>query len=68
MLKTKRIKKHLTELELAERIGKSESYVSKLENHPSRCNPTVKLILNLANELSLDPAKVFIFFIKDRKD
>ncbi|KFX54657.1 helix-turn-helix transcriptional regulator [Clostridium botulinum] len=68
MLKTKRIKKQMTELELAKKIGKSEGYVSKLENHPNRCNPGVNLILKLAKELSLSPVIIFLFFIKDKKD
>ncbi|KIL06890.1 Cro/Cl family transcriptional regulator [Clostridium botulinum] len=68
MLKKKRIKKQMTELELAKKIGRSEGHVSKLENHPSECNPGVDLILKLAKELSLNPVKIFLFFVKNRKE
>lgn len=68
MLKRKRKMIHLTELELAERIGVTEGYISKLENHPEKCNPTVNLILKLSRELNISPIKVFLFFIKDKVD
>ncbi|MCS6110352.1 helix-turn-helix transcriptional regulator [Clostridium botulinum] len=68
MLKKKRIKKQMTELELAKKIGRSEGHVSKLETHPEKCNPGVRLILKLAKELSLNPVKVFLFFVKHIKD
>ncbi|MCR1132288.1 helix-turn-helix domain-containing protein [Clostridium botulinum] len=45
----------------------SKSYVSKLENHPDKCNPTINLILKIAKELGLNPFFVFRFFIKNRK-
>ncbi|KAI3349021.1 helix-turn-helix transcriptional regulator [Clostridium botulinum] len=68
MLKKKRVEKNLTELKFAKRIGISKSYVSKLENHPDKCNPTINLILKIAKELELNPFFVFKFFIKDRKN
>lgn len=67
MLKKKREMRNLTELELAKRIGVSEGYISKLEKHPDKCNPTVNLILKLSSELMINPVRVFIFFIKDKK-
>jgi transcriptional regulator with XRE-family HTH domain len=66
MLKRKRKLKRLTESELAKVIGVTEGYISKLENHPEKCNPTVNLILNLARELRISPTKVFLFFVKDK--
>lgn len=68
MLKKKRLKKQMTELELAKKIHISEGHISKLENHPEMCNPGVKLILKLSKELSLNPVKVFLFFVKHIKD
>ncbi|WP_271814129.1 helix-turn-helix transcriptional regulator [Clostridium beijerinckii] len=68
MLRKKRSFKRLTELELAKRIGVTEGYISKLENHPEKCNPTVNLILKLSRELNINPLKIFLFFIKDKKD
>jgi len=68
MLKKKRTMKNLTELELAKRIGITEGYISKLENHPAKCNPTINLILKLSRELKINPTKVFLFFIKDKID
>ncbi|UYZ37299.1 helix-turn-helix domain-containing protein [Clostridium beijerinckii] len=68
MLKKKRIRNKLTELELAKKIGISEGYISKLEKHPKLCNPTVNLILKLSKELKLNPVKLFIYFIQDKKD
>lgn len=66
MLKKKRIEKRLTQLQLAEKLGISESYLNKLENHPNTCNPTVNLILKLSKELDLDSLKVFLYFTKDK--
>ncbi|KIL09264.1 Cro/Cl family transcriptional regulator [Clostridium botulinum] len=68
MLKKKRVEKNLTELRFAKRIGISKSYVSKLENHPDKCNPTINLILKISKESELSPFFVFRFFIKNRKN
>ncbi|WP_315941050.1 helix-turn-helix transcriptional regulator [Clostridium botulinum] len=54
-------------MEICKKIGISKSYVSKLENHPDKCNPTINLILKIAKELGLNPFFVFRFFIKNRK-
>lgn len=68
MLKKRRSSKRLTESQLAKKIGVTEGYISKLENHPEKCNPTVNLILKLSRELNINPLKTFLFFIKDKKD
>jgi transcriptional regulator with XRE-family HTH domain len=67
MLKKRRLIKHITELELANKLGVTEGYISKLENHPEKCNPTVNLILKLSYALKIKPERIFIFFIKDKK-
>lgn len=68
MLKKKRREKHLTQSELAKKIGITESYVNKLEKHPKVCNPSVNLILKLSKELGINPIEIFLFFIKSRED
>lgn len=68
MIKTKRIEKHLTVREFAKILGISKSYVTKLENHPEKCNPTINLILKLSTILGLSPYFVFNFFLENRKD
>ena len=68
MLKSKRKEKHLTEQQLAEKLGISKSYVNKLEKHPEKCNPTINLILKLSTILELCPYFVFKIFIKNRKN
>jgi len=68
MLKKRRIEKHLTQEELAEKIVKTKGYINKLENHPERCNPNVKLILKLSKELDIDPIEIFSFFAENRKE
>ena len=68
MLRTKRKEKHLTLLYTAKKLRISEGYVSKLENHPGKCNPTVNLILEIAKLLEINPIIVFKFFIKDKRD
>lgn len=67
MLKAKRKEKHLTVRQFAEILGISKSYVTKLEKHPERCNPTINLILKLSIVLGLCPYFVFKFFIENRK-
>lgn len=66
MLKDKRKEKKISQSKLAKKLGISESYLSKLEKHPSLCNPSVNLILKLSEELTLDPVKVFLYFIKEK--
>lgn len=66
MIKEKRKEKKITQSELAKKLGISKSYMSKLENHPFLCNPNVNLILKISKELTLDPMKVFLYFIKNK--
>lgn len=67
MLKSKRKEKHLTELQLAEILGINRSYVNKLLNHPEICNPTLNLIIHLAEALDVTPFFVLRFFLNSRK-
>lgn len=66
ILKNKRREKGQTLSELAEKIGISEGYLSKLERHPIQCNPHIDLILKLSEELDEDPVKVFLYFTKNK--
>ena len=67
MLKEKRDKKGLTQLELARKIGKHKSYISKLESHPHICNPSVNTMLKLSKELDIHYIKVFRFFAENKE-
>lgn len=68
MLKTARMNKHLSQKKLAERLGITESYISKLENnHRYNKNITVNLIRKIATELELDPVNVFLYFYRQSK-
>ncbi len=61
MLKQKRLEKGLTLSELAKKVGKSESYISRLERRNFN-NVTIKMCLKLSQELELPPVEVFLFF------
>lgn len=68
MLKKQRIKKGLTQSQLAKGIGiKNKGYISKLETNPYLCNPSVNIILKLSKELDISPIEVFIYFIENKK-
>lgn len=63
MLKTLRTKKGYTEKLLAKKIGISQGYLSKLENHKIHKNGIpMGIILKLAKELDICPLKLFIYF------
>lgn len=62
MIRERREEKNLTLLDVAKKINRSESYLSKLENHPNMCNPTIDIILKLSYELDLHRILVFEFF------
>ncbi|MCE5222036.1 MAG: helix-turn-helix transcriptional regulator [Clostridium sp.] len=66
MIKEKRKEKGLTQSKLAEKLGISKGYLSKLEKHPFICNPNVNLIIKLLKELEIHPIKIFIFFTKNK--
>lgn len=66
MIKEIRKEKRISQSKLAKNLGISESYLSKLEKHPSLCNPSINLILKISEELSLDPVNIFLYFIKDK--
>lgn len=66
MLRDRREEKQLTLLQVAEKINKSESYLSKLETHPNKCNPSIDTILKLSQELDLHRIIVFEFFASSR--
>ena len=61
-IKKARKKKRLTQKQLANLVGLSQSYISKLENNKNYYdkNLTVKTLLKLAKVLSLNPVLLFI--------
>lgn len=66
MIKEKRQEKRITQSKLAKNLGISKGYLSKLEKHPSLCNPNVNLILKLSKELTIDPVNIFLYFIREK--
>ncbi|MCY6958901.1 helix-turn-helix domain-containing protein [Clostridium brassicae] len=65
MLKTARILKRMSQKTLGERLGISQSYVSRLENEEKyNENITVDLIRRLSIELDLDPIDLFLYFYR----
>lgn len=57
-LKVARLKKSLTQKELAKRVGVTNKYLSQLENGISK-NPSNKLMVLLANELESTVQELF---------
>ena len=51
---------HLTQAELAEKVGVSQNYISRLENGLE--NPTLYSLLNIANALEVDIIDLFHLF------
>lgn len=60
MLQKARFNKNLTQKELGEYIGISQSYVSKIETRKTK-SLSVSKILVLSSILELDPIEVFKF-------
>lgn len=60
MIQKARFNKNLTQKELGEYIGISQSYVSKIENRKTK-SLSVNKILSLSLILELDPVEVFKF-------
>lgn len=63
MIKSARKRKRLTQKELANIVGVSQSYISRLERRqmPTIGDIDVKTILRLSKVLELDQVDVFIF-------
>lgn len=55
-LKNYRIKNNLTQKQMAEKLGSSQSYYSKLENGTKK--PGMNMINRIANVLKLQPSSV----------
>lgn len=62
MLRSKRRKRGLSQSELAKRIGKNKSYVSRLERKVNNYHPSIAVIIELSKELECCPIELFIFF------
>lgn len=60
MLKKARGKKEFSEEFVAEKIERSKSYISRLENR-KYTNPTTKVILNLSSVLEICPISTFAY-------
>lgn len=63
MLRNARKAKGLSQKTLAERLGITQSYISRLENKLKyNKNVTIDLIRKISEELELDPVDVFLYF------
>lgn len=64
MLKAVREEKGIKQKDLANRLGLSQSYLSKLENKSSyKVHVSVDTIENLSIELNICPIAVFLYFL-----
>ena len=61
MLKYRRKKLGISQLELSERLNITQSHLSKIENRKFS-NVNIDLIKKISKELKLDPVDVFYFF------
>lgn len=57
-VKIARLKKHMTQNELCEKVGISRSFLSRIENGKD-ANVTKAIMLELANILEADVAQLF---------
>lgn len=60
MIKNARNKKKITQLELANTLNVSQSYMSKIENRKTK-TISIDLLLTLSSILEIDPVDLFIF-------
>ncbi|MBN1042187.1 helix-turn-helix transcriptional regulator [Clostridium botulinum] len=63
MLKQKRKDKKITQEELALFLGVNKSTICRLEKHPEACNPNIKLILKLSQELEIEHLQIYLYFV-----
>jgi transcriptional regulator with XRE-family HTH domain len=64
ILEEKRTEKELSLSQLSEKIGVSKAYLSKMERHPSTCNPTLSVIFRLSKELGISSYRILYYFKK----
>ncbi|AGX43255.1 helix-turn-helix domain-containing protein [Clostridium saccharobutylicum] len=62
MLEELRKNKGFSQQTLGERIGRSKSFMSRLENNKSK-QVTVETIVRLAEELEMDIIELFLIFV-----
>ncbi|MGI6722402.1 MAG: helix-turn-helix domain-containing protein [Anaerovoracaceae bacterium] len=64
-IRTARIRKELTQEELAEMIGASDTYISRIEN--GRGTPSLDLVVDIMNALELSPNELFCGIVESAK-
>lgn len=64
MLKKARKNKNLTQMQLSEITGISQSHISKLEQNKFIHSPTIRQVIALSQALDIDPLKLAEYFIK----
>lgn len=62
MLRTLRKRKRLTQEQLAELSGLSQSYISDLEKKYFVSSPTITQVIALSNALNIDKVELFLYF------
>lgn len=67
MIRKERLKKHLSQKELADRCNLSQSYISKIEKG-ERVNVTIKEIIKLSKALGLKEIEVAKYFLDKYKN
>lgn len=67
MLKYRRKNLGISQKYLAEKIGITQGYMSKLENLKCK-NINISIISTISDELILDPVDVFLFFYTSYKN
>lgn len=68
MLRESRLSKGLTQKEVAEKLNSDRSYISRLENTPHRCNPSLHTLLLLSLIIGADRALVFEYFAASKEE
>lgn len=67
MLKESRLSKGLTQKDVAEKLNSDRSYISRLENTPHRCNPSLHTLLLLSLIIGADRTLVFEYFAASKE-
>lgn len=64
MIRSARIRNCLSQDQLAQRLGVSQSYISKLENRRTKA-VSIEFVLKLSKNLKICPVALFIFLTSD---
>ncbi|WP_346962116.1 helix-turn-helix transcriptional regulator [Clostridium sp.] len=65
MIKSARLSKNISQINLANALGISQGYLSKLENN-TYSNISLGLLLQIANVLDICPLELVLFFANNK--